>query len=241
MHVIRRRFTPAIAACSALGLALSLGFGSAGPVQATLIVAAPPVSSALPPVSDGSVITPLLKTEIRSYYGSGKWAADTQSVVSQAKLFAKSKVKKLKRKPTKLTKRVVIIDVDDTLLSNYDKLYGSKNTTIPLPAIAPTLKFANWAMRKHLRVVVLTGRADTAAGKTASNLAAVGLTSGYTLRTRVKAEYDLTALDYKTAVRASIEATGQRILVNIGDQYSDLNGGYAARAYLIPNPMYHIS
>src|SRR5215211_2527363 len=38
--------------------------------------------------------------------------------------------------------------------------------------------------------------------------------------------------------RRRIARQRYRILVNLGDQWSDLRGGYAARAYKLPNPMY---
>ena len=43
---------------------------------------------------------------------------------------------------------------------------------------------------------------------------------------------------YKTGARRRIERRGFTILANVGDQRSDLAGGYAERRYLIPNPMY---
>jgi hypothetical protein len=39
---------------------------------------------------------------------------------------------------------------------------------------------------------------------------------------------------------ASVETQGYDIVANFGDQYSDLNGGFADRTYKIPNPMYYL-
>lgn len=33
-------------------------------------------------------------------------------------------------------------------------------------------------------------------------------------------------------------ASSYRIIANVGDQRSDLEGGYSATSYLLPNPMY---
>jgi hypothetical protein len=38
--------------------------------------------------------------------------------------------------------------------------------------------------------------------------------------------------------RRTITRRGYRILANLGDQLSDLTGGYAERRYKLPNPMY---
>jgi len=40
--------------------------------------------------------------------------------------------------------------------------------------------------------------------------------------------------------RARFEAVGYRIVVNMGDQPSDLAGGHAEKAVLLPNPFYRI-
>jgi acid phosphatase len=46
----------------------------------------------------------------------------------------------------------------------------------------------------------------------------------------------LTTVAYKSGARAAIEEQGYRIIANIGDQYSDLAGGHADRAFKVPNP-----
>jgi hypothetical protein len=48
---------------------------------------------------------------------------------------------------------------------------------------------------------------------------------------------------YKSATRKLIEEgqdDGYRIIANIGDQISDLEGGYAKRCFKVPNPFYYI-
>jgi predicted secreted acid phosphatase len=49
-----------------------------------------------------------------------------------------------------------------------------------------------------------------------------------------------TTTDYKSATRAHIESEGYDIVANMGDQFSDLNGGYADRAFKMPNPNYYL-
>lgn len=48
------------------------------------------------------------------------------------------------------------------------------------------------------------------------------------------------AADFKAPRRAAIEAEGYRIIANVGDQPSDLAGGFAERTFLLPNPFYRI-
>jgi putative acid phosphatase of HAD superfamily subfamily IIIB len=47
--------------------------------------------------------------------------------------------------------------------------------------------------------------------------------------------------DYKSTKRAEIETTFRvQIIANVGDQQSDLDGGYAERTFKVPNPFYFI-
>ena len=51
-----------------------------------------------------------------------------------------------------------------------------------------------------------------------------------------------TTVQYKSGTRAHIENDlGYEIIANFGDQYSDLDGGYADRTYKLPNPTYFVS
>jgi hypothetical protein len=45
---------------------------------------------------------------------------------------------------------------------------------------------------------------------------------------------------HKIPARAAIEKMGFNIIANIGDQNSDLVGGYAEMTFKVPNPFYFI-
>ena len=45
---------------------------------------------------------------------------------------------------------------------------------------------------------------------------------------------------YKSLTRQHIESLGYDIVANFGDQFSDLNGGFADQTFKIPNPMYFL-
>ena len=47
-----------------------------------------------------------------------------------------------------------------------------------------------------------------------------------------------TSAAFKTAARAKLAAQGVVIIANIGDQESDLVGGYAERTFKLPDPFY---
>ena len=43
---------------------------------------------------------------------------------------------------------------------------------------------------------------------------------------------------YKSGARRAVERRGYTILANLGDQRSDLKGGYSERTYKLPNVIY---
>jgi acid phosphatase len=48
------------------------------------------------------------------------------------------------------------------------------------------------------------------------------------------------AVDFKVPERRKITERGYTILLTMGDQESDLAGGYAERTFKLPNPVYFI-
>ena len=49
-----------------------------------------------------------------------------------------------------------------------------------------------------------------------------------------------TTTQYKSLTRQHIESLGYDIVANFGDQFSDLNGGFADHTVKLPNPMYYL-
>lgn len=47
-------------------------------------------------------------------------------------------------------------------------------------------------------------------------------------------------IQYKSGTRAYIESKGYKIVADIGDQFSDLLGGFAQRTFKMPNPNYYL-
>ena len=102
-----------------------------------------------------------------------------------------------------------------------------------------TLALYEAARQHHVAVFFITGRHQGERAATEKNLRAAGYSAwdGLTLRP----DHDnRTTIEYKSAARAKIAEQGYTIIVNAGDQHSDLAGGYAERAYKLPNPFYFI-
>jgi hypothetical protein len=49
------------------------------------------------------------------------------------------------------------------------------------------------------------------------------------------------AILYKSSIRKTIEKKGYDIVINIGDQFSDLKGGFADMVFKVPDPYYFVS
>ena len=47
-------------------------------------------------------------------------------------------------------------------------------------------------------------------------------------------------IQYKSGTRAYIESQGYDIVANFGDQFSDLEGGFADKTFKMPNPNYYL-
>ena len=75
---------------------------------------------------------------------------------------------------------------------------------------------------------------------TARNLRRAGYHGWRALIMRAPNERHLSAVDYKSRRRAKIAAQGYTIIANVGDQWSDLDGGHAERTFKLPNPFYFI-
>ena len=154
-------------------------------------------------------------------------------------------------KPHFKGKPAIILDIDETSLSNYRDIVEMHFGGTPLQVqqledkgadevIKPTLKLYRFAKAHRIAVFFVTGRFEEERDVTMNNLKKAGYTQpdGLTLRTSKYRKSP--AATYKIAVRKHITNEGYKILLNIGDQKSDLRGGYADKTFKLPNPYYLI-
>jgi len=231
-----------------------------------LLCAAPGSATALkcdkPPETPPSARTQpgnlgILKLRLTRYACSGAYDKDVERVLRRAQAH-------VERRAGRVAKPALVLDIDETALSNWQAIQANDFGYIPggkcesLPrgpcgwhdwehiaraeAIAPTLALFNAAKSKQVAVFFITGRRgdpDARAG-TEKNLRQVGYDGWNELIMRSAEASKLTAKVYKSAERAKIVAKGYTIIANVGDQISDLAGGYSQRTFLIPNPFYYI-
>ncbi len=152
----------------------------------------------------------------------------------------------------------IILDIDETSLSNYKDLkalgFGGtpqmQNTAegrADDPAIMPTLKLYRFAIKHGISVFFITGRTESFRKSTIKNLVSTGyrdvmnatqacedsgsVSPACNLYLRNGKYLNTSAIPYKTEMRRKITKAGYTIIANIGDQYSDLAGGYSLRTY----------
>jgi HAD superfamily, subfamily IIIB (Acid phosphatase) len=205
-----------------------------------------PTATGLPQLgATGTVGAGELVKAVRDYHDSGQYDRDLAAVDGNAQGYLDARLaswpRKSKRKPA------LVLDIDETSLSNYTGLVATGFTQVgnvinPVTAtgkaIKPTLALYQRARSKGVAVFFITGRPPQIAGITALNLVNEGYDKGWDgLSTK---PVDATTEQFKSSTRAAIEGRGYEIVANVGDQESDLDGGHADRAFKLPNPFYFI-
>ena len=156
-------------------------------------------------------------------------------------------------------KPAIIFDIDDTTLTTYDYEIYSNFVYVPdqnaafvnnavFPATPGMVDLADWAKDHGYTVFFLTGRPENQRPGTLTNLTNAGYPTAsnqvflkdQTLPWLTSCTPGCSSEQYKTLTREHLEKTGYDVVANLGDQFSDLRGGFADRTVKIPNPMYFI-
>ncbi|TPW71824.1 hypothetical protein FJ658_09885 [Schumannella sp. 10F1B-5-1] len=165
-------------------------------------------------------------------------------------------------------KPAIVLDADDTTLWTYDmEVADMKFVFDPaeqdvwvqdqrFPATPGMLAYVKAAHDLGFTIFGLTGRNDDQKDATVGNLDKLGYEgfstqNFFTKWTGVGASQQpdyiscaaakCTTVEYKAGTRKHIEQDlGYTITVNLGDQFSDLQGGFAERAVKLPNPTYYL-
>jgi predicted secreted acid phosphatase len=195
--------------------------------------------------------TGLIRALIR-YHGEGDYARDLAAVGAQA-------MAKLKATPARGKNRALVLDIDETSLINdwpklvdpdhgaYDpKAWQAWIESASAPAVGSTVELFETAKGRGLDVFFITGRHPDELKATERNL----LRAGFKGWTEIIGEPLAgpppgiptfpTAAAFKTSARWSLAARGYKVVLSVGDQESDLVGGYADATVQLPNPFYTV-
>lgn len=187
--------------------------------------------------------------KLKAYHDSGKYNRDFNNVILTVNTYINQRIKQniQSNHPQKLA---LVLDIDETSLSNYDYIQqqhfifnAEKNRQKTLkgdmPAFKSTLKLFQEARKNGIAVFFVTGRPKELCPVTAKNLKNVGYNNWHGLFCR-KNNKEKSAIPFKSSIRQSIVQKGYTIIANIGDQYSDLKGGFSEKTFKLPNPFYHL-
>jgi len=142
----------------------------------------------------------------------------------------------------------VVSDIDETILDNRD-YYKTTDKFVwkdfvkwvrlaKAPPLKPSADFLKWARSKGFAVFLVTGRMEELKAPTIKNLVRANVAyDGIYFRNQGDRR---SAIEIKTAVRKQIEDLGFTIVVNMGDQMSDMVGGHAIDCEKLPNKLYVI-
>lgn len=188
------------------------------------------------------------KQNLKHYHDSGAYLDDIADTMQKAMRYLELRVE---RADFKGKKPAIVLDIDETSLSNYPDMvrldFGGTIEEIRADedkgideVIPPTLKLYRYAKANNIAVFFLTGRTEEERQVTEDNLKKAGYINHDGLILRDGEYKKAPAAIYKTAMRKQLTDKGYDIVLNIGDQKSDLRGGYSDKTFKLPNPYYLI-
>jgi len=202
-----------------------------------------------PPLNIDKIKDVLLAYQAENYDG------DIAAVFAAARAYVEGRA-------GQVSKPALVLDIDETSLSNWSNLKANNFGFIAdgacdrlpsgpcgfkawilqgvAPPIKPALDLFNAAKAKGVAVVFITGRRDRERQATLWNLDRAGYEGWAKLVTRPDDDAHPTVEAYKTEERRKLAEAGYTIIATVGDQQSDLDGGFAECTFKVPNPFYFI-
>lgn len=189
----------------------------------------------------------LYKERLTSWHDSGGYAACFAQAARSAQEVLRREI--AARRP--VDRLAVVFDIDETVLSNWGYLTSVGFDLNPKtfqawvqkhndPALAPMRTVFREARAAGVPVFFITGRHEPLRAFTVRQLKAAGYDNWAGLYL-APADYDQPSIvPFKSGIRRKLEAEGWTIVLNVGDQWSDLEGGHAIHRVKLPNPFYFI-
>jgi predicted secreted acid phosphatase len=189
----------------------------------------------------------LLRQEVVQYHDNGLYVQEFIKVIHEAQRYILTE--RHNYQPNQ--KLAVVLDIDETALSNYDEMvkrgfFGTSKqihreiAAANTPSLLPTLELFQMLRQHHIKVFFITGRRENERQATQRNLHLAGYDDWAALLMRPNEDQQPSVIPFKTEARAEISQKGYIILASIGDQNSDLAGGYALKGFKLPNPYYYL-
>ena len=207
---------------------------------------------------DPTRVNPIDGTAIHTFSPTGAYANEVDGIVDGAEGYLQRPI--VTRGNINLNQKAIVFDVDDTTLNTYSYEIYSNFVYNPTSnaafvnsgvfrAVPHMVDLEHFAESRGYKIFFLTGRPETQRVGTVANLTNEGYDvqnsklylKDYTVDTWLSpCAPSCTTTQYKSLTRAHIESLGYNIVANFGDQFSDLNGGFADQTFKMPNPMYFL-
>ena len=223
-------------------LAHARGYGRIGGLTAVLCL----VAGCKSPLAREPLNLDTAKAAVVQYYESGNYERAMAAVAAKARDWIEQYA--AHRRPDE--RLAVVFDIDDTLLSNYPHIHSIGFGYIPsdweawiargeAPAIKPMRELFLAARHLGCDVFLITDREEPSErAATEANLRREGLGDYTRLIMQPAGGPKPSVSDRKTAARRALYREGYTIIANLGDQESDLRGGYEERSFKLPDPLY---
>lgn len=186
------------------------------------------------------------KWRMVDWHDSGAYLRDFASAANQADSI-------LDRYLVRLPPNAAIVfDIDETLLSNWqflrDNDFGISMAAFTQwaqtsrdTALDPVGRVFAKARAYRIPVFLISGRPESLRAATEKNLNTAGYWGWTHLYLRPESDHNQSVVPFKSGVRRMLVEQGRHdIILNIGDQHSDLDGGYARHRVKLPNPFYYL-
>lgn len=189
--------------------------------------------------------------KLTQYHDSGVYMKEFNHVVKQAHDYIQKKVE-LNRKSQHPKRLALVLDIDETTISNYkfleegafganDKSFDTYLPKVNRAPLTPMLELYNYAQSNGVDIFFVTGRKAKFQNATVKSLRESGYMNWKGLYFKPETYQVASIVPYKTEVRREITMQGYDVIASIGDQMSDLLGGYADRGFKLPNPFYYLA
>lgn len=185
-----------------------------------------------------------IKAQLRQYHDSGEYEFEIGQKIAEAKKIIEPYIGKLGVG--------IVIDKDETMVSEWrimskydfgwsdDAIEEGQNAT-DLPAFEEVREFMQWCWNNGISVYILTSTRERHRETVVNLLDNAGYKNYYSGLILRPNDDTGTIQEFKIRMRKSLVDNGLQIALNIGDQMSDLVGGYSNAVIKLPNPFYLIS
>lgn len=193
----------------------------------------------------------LLRNAVKTYHDSGQYEKELTKTILAAQNYILRQAELNEHCCKDSKKLAIVLDIDETSLSNYNKLVNrdfvvnreqihQEILAANSPVIAPMLVLYNKARKQGIKVFFVTGRHQSELAATKVNLLHAGYKNWAGLYLRPNNYKETSIIPFKSQARKLIAAQGYTIIASIGDQYSDIKGGYFQKGFKLPNPFYYL-